>query len=115
MVGWKFSRWMESRNKEAQQWETFKERSPRDGWMEMWFFEEDVEMGELICGSFCLGGVCDLWTLFSRKRKDQKKFVEVCYEQKKGGDPSTSKLNLDYLALLMAENLYRNMYSLFIP
>ena len=41
-------------------------------------------------------------------------FVEICY-QVKMGDPFTSKLNLDYFALLMAENLYRNMHSLFIP
>ena len=38
-------------------------------------------------------------------------FVEICY-QVKMGDPFTSKLNLDYFALLMAENLYRNMHSL---
>ena len=49
---------------------------------------------------------------------DKKRPKEICGSMlwaKKGGDPSTSKLNLDYLALLMAENLYRNMYSLFIP
>lgn len=82
--------------------------------MEMWFFEEDFEIGELSWRKFFWEVFCFVDLIF-RKWKDQKKVVEVFYEPKKRGDPNTSKLNLDYLALLMVENLYRNMYSLFIP
>lgn len=108
MVGW---RWLEPGDSLGNNGK-LQERSP-NGWrLEMWWFRRRFRDGRIDLWMFFMGCLV-LWSLFFRTRKDQKKFVEVCYEPKKGGDPGTSKLNLDYLALLMAENLYRNMYSLY--
>ena len=86
---WWLDGWLEvfgvdgSRNKEAKQRETFKERSPRDGWMEMWFFEEDFEMGELFV-DVVLEVFCDLWTLFLGHEKTLKFCGSMLWAKIKG-------------------------------
>ena len=113
VVGW---RWLEPGDSLGNNGK-LQERSP-NGWrLEMWWFRRRFRDGRIDLWMFFMGCLV-LWSLFIRTRKDQKKFVEVCHEPKKGATPvlvSWTWTILHYWWLKTSIGICIVCISLFVP